>query len=460
MSRRPIWQTLFERFDPERPADEPAWRAPRTLSPAEAISEALDRPFGTPRVLLTGTIGTGKTTELYRIAEERAPREFVVYVDLERHFSEVVGDTPALQNVASWEVCFLAGLALLRAAEERLAFRLPGPHLQDIEQAWSALAKATGEVSAPPKIELGALAKSMIVLASKAAPFAGPAAAGIGAGLGLLGAAAEGVKWTLPLGIRKRSLPDQDQQMQTMVRCVNVIIGLVEQHQGDNVLLIIDGLDRIRDFKRARELFIDSTAIAQLACRMVVCGPFALRHHPSLPAIRGFTDVPPLVNEPVLLQSDPSQQGPGVRFFCDLFQRRVADMDAGDLIDRELLERLAYYSGGRARDFVTSVQVLAGRAWSADAPRATEELVRKVLDELRRKRETGLHRGHKALLRQVMDDPEHSLPEGDMAQELLSYGTLLPYPNESEWYYPHPLLTMRLLRPSAAGSGGSRPPSG
>jgi hypothetical protein len=79
--------------------------------------------------------------------------------------------------------------------------------------------------------------------------------------------------------------------------------------------------------------------------------------------------------------------------------------------------------------------------------------VHKALDKVRRQRETGLHKGHLRMLEEVAADPEHRLPEGPLAQELLRYGTLLPYPNESEWYYPHPLLTMHLVKvPSSKSS--------
>jgi hypothetical protein len=61
-----------------------------------------------------GTVGTGKTTELLRLAEARAGKELVVFLDLDRHFSDVLGDAPALQHVHSDE-------PRLRALVERLA---------------------------------------------------------------------------------------------------------------------------------------------------------------------------------------------------------------------------------------------------------------------------------------------------------------------------------------------------
>lgn len=452
MSRRDLWQELFQRFDPEVPAQEPAWRADRPLSPADAIGKALDRPFSIPRVLLTGTVGTGKTTELLRIAQARAHKEFVVYLDLDRHFQEVVGDPAALQQVSSWEVCFLAGLALLRSAEEKLAFSFPKEHLQELEQAWSALAKASGEVDKAPELDVGKLAKSMVLLASSAVGAAamGPAGAAVAAGLSTLAPVSETVKWSMPLGLQKRVLPDQDAQMQTMLRCVNVLIGLVQQ-RASKVLIILDGLDRIESFDRAKALLLDSRMLGQLNCRMVVCGPFALRRDGAIFNVRGFSDVPPVVNVPVLSQTNPLEKGKGISFFVDLYERRVPKNAAG-LVPTPLLERLAYYSGGRAREFVIFIRRLAEFAWDADADTATEDFVNKVLDERRLRRETGLHRGHIKVLEAVIKDPDHRLPEDELAYKLLTNGALLPYPDGSEWYYPHPLLTMNLVRAKPTGS--------
>lgn len=442
MSRRDTWLTVIDRFDPELSLPDPAWRAPRSRSPARTICEWLAISRGVPRLLMTGTVGTGKTTELLRIAEARADKEFVVFVDLERHCIEVVHDAKAIERVSPWEVCFLMGVALLRAAEERLAFELPVEHRKALENAWRVLA-GRANTEAPPQIDVSSLGKSMLVWASHAA--AGSPGA-VGAGLELLKAGVDAVRWSVPFGKTQKWLEDQESDVQALLDAVNTLIGLVQQ-RGSRVLFIIDGLDRIRDFNRAKALFLDSVLISQLACPMVICGPFALRHHPATAAIRGFHDVPSLVNEPVLLKAEPKKRGPGIEFFRDLYARRVADLPGGpSLFTAEQIDKLAYYSGGRAREFVAFIYRAAGLASLDDLAQATDELVERVLDEFRRKRETGLNKGHIRTLEEIAKDPDHRLPEGNLAQELLTYGTLLPYPNDSEWYFPHPLLLRHMIK--------------
>lgn len=443
MTIRSLWQQVHERFDPQQPVHDRAWRVEREQSPTAAICETLDLPFGIPRALLTGTVGTGKTTELFRIAEDRRAKELVIFVQLDRHFEQTVGDAAALHTVSPWEVCFLSGLAILRAAEA-LGFALPKIHYRDLAQAWQAAARASG-ADPVPEVDVAKLAKQIVVLISGAAT--GPA----GAGLQLLGAVAEAGQWSIPFGRRPRPLRDGDPPSRTVLQCVNTLIGLVQQHARP-VLLIVDGLDRIRDEQPAKDLFVDSQMIANLDCRLIVCGPFALRHSQSAAAVSAnFARVAPLVNLPVLRKDNPSEPGTGIDFFRKLFQQRVANLgsQAAGLLPTPLLDRLAYYSGGRARGFVTMVRRLAEVAYIADTPAANEALVKRVLDERRLLQETGLHSGHLRVLQAIADDPRHGLVEDALVDELLASGSLLPYPNESEWYYPNPLLTMHLVKPSA-----------
>lgn len=452
---RDIWEEILNRFDPDL-VTRPEWRADREESPAASILSSLDRPHVT-KVLLSGTIGSGKSTELLRIAEARARKgdEFVIALDLVRHFDKVVGDLGALQNVASWEVCFLAGVALIRAAKERLEYDFPADQVGQLAHAWSTLArKATG--AEIPSIDILKLAKSMTLMASMVAA---PVAAAAGASA-VAGAAAAGGfkvlseltgtgKWTLPFGKKgTKLLEDQDEVMQSLADKVNLLLGTFRQWSRP-VLLVIDGLDRINDGERAKALLVLSQMIAGLDCRLVVCAPFAMRNDMAASRARGFR-LRTLHNVPVLDQKEPGNpnaHGPGVRFLGEVFRSRVRDLRADGIIPPPLLDKLAYYSGGALRDFVQSINMLAERGWDDQATIVTEAQVSSVLREARLLVETGLDRGHIDLLKEVARDPERRLPDGQLARDLLAYGRLLPYPNESEWFYPHPLLMLNLVRP-------------
>jgi len=452
VSRRAVWEQIYRRFDPVEPAKNPAWRALRPHSPVERIVRRLDLPFADPRILLAGTVGAGKSTELLRLREARVDKDFVLLLDLHKQFASVMNDGEAIQRVEAWEVIFLVGLAVLGAAREVLPYAVPEEHVADLQKAWEQVASATGAPKGA-EVDLGKVASGMVAAGSVLVPLLGlsaTAAVGAAAGAVAMKTIAEGIRRMVPVGRSKSTLPDQDEAMQTLLGAVNVLVGQV-QHNHRPILLLIDGLDRIRDEERALHLFLRSELLGQLACRTVVCAPFALRSAPSAAAIPRF-DTFVLANEPVLDKAHPEQQGPGIRFFAEMYRLRTEDLDAGGTLGPELLARLAYVSGGRARDFVKLVRGVAERAWTEDVTIATPTIVEEVIDEARRDRERGLDVGHLGVLRAVMDNPLRQLPEDARARKLLDWGHLLPYPNESEWYYPHPLLTLHLLQ--APGSTG------
>ena len=445
MSRRAVWEEMFNRFDPFEPPREPAWRAPRPHSPIDRILKPLDRSFGDPRILLAGTVGTGKSTELLRIRDARAGKDLALVLDLHQHFN-AIRDAEALQRVEAWEVVFHAGAAVLAAARGLLPYPVPQEHITALQGAWESMADAT-ETPRATELDLSKLATEMLSAGAVLLPLAGLsplAAAATGAGIGAVRAVTGAVRRVVPIGVSKRKVEDQDDRTQSLLGAVNVIIGYVQSHLR-RVLLIIDGLDRISEEDRALDLFVHSELLGRLACRTIVCAPFALRSAPSAANVRRFDRVV-LANEPVIDKARPDQQGPGVDFFCDVFRLRTTDLGAPSPVPDALVRKLAYVSGGRARDFVRLVRSVAELSWDADIPEATPEIVDAVIDQARRDRELGLDTGHIAVLRKVIDDPDRRLPEGAAARRLLDWGHLLPYPNESEWYYPHPLLTLHLLR--------------
>lgn len=148
-----------------------------------------------------------------------------------------------------------------------------------------------------------------------------------------------------------------------------------------------------------------------------------------------------------LLGFDLKQEQQSVSAFREAVASRLAALHAPEVIDPAAIDRLAYYSGGRALDFVTMIRKLAGDAYVANAETATAAMVDRVIDEQRRLVETGLHRGHIRVLKAIAADRDHRLPDDPLVPALLANGKLLPFTERGATrYYPHPLLTIRFLR--------------
>jgi hypothetical protein len=448
------WGELYERFDPqEEGVDLEAMTALRPQSPANEIARMILRPLKAPNYLLLGTTGTGKTTELLRVARQcsQSKKRFVIFLNLVEHFDQVVQSSTALEKIEPWELCFLAGLAIIKASNQEFGRNIFKPdHLNRVAAAWSQLAKASGMIEKEEVIDLGSLAKSMLLKVSKFLPgeeFTGDLIESI---------SDTAFSWKAPIGKTLKKISEQEVPVHALVDGINDLIGEVQvQYKG--LLLVIDGLDRIRDPERAEELFRYSDLIGRLICPLVICGPVSLHQGGSTPVVKGFKSML-LFNEPVLSQQDPKEYGDGIDFFLEVYRRRV-DNDCLDLIPARHLKLLAYYSGGRVRGFIKLIQELASHMYDLFSPSApvppptneqsTDDVVMKVIDKERRLLEGGLNRDDIKLMEEVIADPDHILPSDPLALKLLNSERLFPYPDGTEWFYPHPLLTINLLKPRA-----------
>lgn len=445
MDSRSFWEHIYSRFNPEEPAN-PDWRVERPYSPAGKILTDLQRPFGARRYLVYGTIGSGKTTELRWLGDQRAHNDVVVFVDLHTHFQRQVGDPEALEHLQPWEAVFLIGLAVYKAGDRLLSHRWAAEELAALKDAAGRFMSA----EAAPKLDIAKLANTLASQAAAPAAVLG-ASAGLAPGLvigalGVVSALSGAVGWEFPIGLPGRSpIPDQEERAQRLLHAVNRLIATL-QEKFRPVTLIVDGLDRITRLDTVHELFIGSALLGGLACRStIIAAPISLRHEGYAGQVRDF-EPRPLANFPVLLQADPRQDGPGVPLCVSVWRQRTADLDPDQTrFPEPLLRRLARFSGGRMRDFVRLARMVAEYAWDRALDQVDAAIVEAVIDDRRRVVEEGLNHRHLELLQQVMDDPRHLLPADERTLELLNNLWLLPYPNESIWWFPHPLLTRKLL---------------
>lgn len=452
LEAREFWKIVYKRFDPERPAGEHAWRVQRPYSPRDTIRKGLDRHMDEPcRYAIHGTTGTGLSTELRAVADERSRVSMVVSVDLVDHFSRIVGDDAALQHVQAWEVLLLAGLAIHGGAEKLLGAEWTAPYLREFQEIVSALRPAS-EGRKRPAIDVVKLASSV------AAAVGGPIGGVAGEGLRMLADASKSARWDFEIGRRQDPLDAQDPRVQRLLDAVNRIIGAI-QYEHQRLVLIIDGLDRIRSAETAQRVFVDSPVLGKLTCDLVLDAPLLFKDGLAV-RVPYFTPLV-LANVPVIDPADHRQHGTGIGVMRDVYRCRVEDLAPGSAlgISEPLIDRLAYCSGGRMRDFVRLIRMVSEQCWDRDLSLADAAAVEKAIDERRRIQELGIRQEDLAILEAVVRHPKHLLPASTRANDLVEQHHLLPYPNESEWYFPHPLLTLHLLRletpTGSSGSGGA-----
>ena len=450
-----IWSQVLEAFNPQRPAP-PKLRAPRdSYNPlTEEIVPLLCQRLPHQKYILAGGVGSGKSTELLATADKVTPHKAVIFVDLLEHFTSRIGARSALNHLQSVELIGLLGLATLRAADSALGVT-PEPLRQALSAAISGLRRAADGEPAAPNVDIAKLTKGIAMLAGGifGASLAGPAGGATAAaaapsvlelGLKVFEATSEAFEWKMGVRERRRT-GDEEAPAQAVLAATNALLDNLRERTGREVVLVVDGLDRIAEPTTFEDLLIESSLLADLRCDLVVSLELGLVQHYGS-RLSGwscfdFTFVP------VADFKRPDAANPkGLEFFVDLSHRRFEAIPSRPHpIPLEHLNRLAYLSGGRIRDFMTLVRSVATAAIIAQVPVAQDKQVNKAIEQLRRDREKGLNSLELDTLTAILQDPRRRLPPGAVAMELLTKNCLLAYPNRSTWYLPHPILMMHIL---------------
>jgi len=438
MDYKSMWSLLHGALDPLVPAGDPSRpelvRVDRKYSPQTELKKLLALPFGLHKALLAGASGSGKTTELLAVAQA-ASEHLVLMVDLRAHFEEQRGDVAALDRLQPWEVLSVVGLAVLRYGEEHL-----GHHWTTSERDGLRMALAAPSGKDPAKVDLGGLVKEVALLVADAA--VGSVARPVVQGLKLLAAASGSVSLSLPLGTRERPpLPDQNGEVQELLHAVTRLINRLYEEHGRRVLLIVDGIDRGRT-DLARRLFEDSQLLADLPCHQVLAVPLGIRPR----NLRGGYKPHFLLNVPVVdhdAPRDEARMGKGVAFFEELWRARARAVDvSSEVVPVEQIRRLGRASGGEVRRFLEMLQHVVEQAWLEDVRAASAPIVTEIVDQWRRRWESGLTSDDVTALRRVAE--QRMISSAEVDQRLLDERCVVAFPNESVWYFPHPLLTLRL----------------
>ena len=336
-----------------------------------------------------------------------------------------------MKRLRPWEVVALVGLAVHRFGEEHLGHPWTREETEGLRDALAAPAGV-----AATELDLGRLAREVALLvAGASAEGLLPGATGA---LKTLAALASSVSHKLPLGLPDRAgLPDQDPQVQGLKVAVARHLERLRSEYGRDVLLVVDGLDR-GDRELAKRLFEDSQLLADLPCHLVICAPPTLRHR----NVRGF-EPRPICNIPVVDFDAAPEPGSGTGFFWELWVARTSAAGlASDLATRPDVERLGWASGGFVRTFLEMLQDTVEAAWDDDSS-LTSAHVEAVVDRWRRRWEEDVHLNWRTALEQIANS--RILDGSDLHLELVEQRCAVAFPNESIWYYPHPLLTVRAV---------------
>lgn len=215
------------------------------------------------QALLTGCRGSGKSSELMRLAQEVADKFFVVWFDAETTLND--------NSVNQFDVLPGIGLAAHKAAQQ--AGLRPPQKLAD--NLLKSLAKVVRkyEDRVGFTLNLNQLLKQVTALfvgagagaGAGAAAAAGPVGSALGAATGVILASTK-----LELNVRDEFVRNLElpANRSAVIGALNEVIEWVGKKSLKPVLIIVDGLDRV-SAARARLLFAESSLLSEPACALI-----------------------------------------------------------------------------------------------------------------------------------------------------------------------------------------------
>jgi hypothetical protein len=364
---------------------------------------------GNTKVLFTGQIGSGKSMELRKLAEEPAIRqifEIVRFSVLDKLNDAIDNDiNHVLLATASELVDHVVKMGYHQIGRWDKADRVS----KDI-RGWLTLLLRGPKPELPDKFD-----QMTVKLKTELA------------------------EWS----VRLRSESERrDEVSKLEVRQLQLLVSMflmwIEDVSERKVLLIVDDGDKLHTEVSLQSIFVRGVrTLTELPCKMILTYPFQL-------AFREDFVAPPevlreqLFNIKVIKRSEPARLLDGARTFFRSLLDRLVDPAAG-LIDPAVVDEAARLSAGVPREFVRLLQKGAETAATDGSPRVDHRIFTAAIANFRRSdmiSRTRLGDTPTALMRvRLTKAVRHAV---DL--RLLRGNLLVEYVNETPWYDVNPIL--------------------
>ena len=389
------------------------------------------------QALLTGCRGSGKSSELMRLAQEVADEFFVVWFDAETTLNDY--------SVNQFDVLLGIGLAAHKAAQ--MAGLRPPQKLT--ENLLKSLAKVVRkyEDRVGFTLNLNQLLKQVTALFIGAA--AGPGGAALGATTGVMLASTK-----LELNVRDEFVRHLElpANRSAVIGALNEIIGWAGKKSLKPVLIIVDGLDRV-SAARARLLFAESSLLSEPACALIYAAPIEFYFRIGARGANDyFTDYKILPNLPVVKRpptgedwrAERRDDNAAIEVMRKVVRKRLENRGLRQqaVVTDDALDVMAKMSGGVMRDLIRLFSEAATFAQALKRERIDEEIARKSVYKHRREMSGRMTVVHRNALVDVLK--EGCLKNGNQTEvedDLVKALYLLSYQSEDDtWFDAHPNL--------------------
>lgn len=399
------------------------WFVPRSGFMRNKMALDLKISPGASKMLFVGHRGSGKSTELNKLAEEVGD----VFHPVGFSVREITGRP----NPTYEDFMLVLSTQLTRECIDRKL--TPAPVSDPLRRKWEDLRDWWRQVVAGASF--GAASETDLSLQ-------------ISTLLGQVEVGARQSSFT-----RDRINEQINRQMPELIGYLNWVIEEAERNSGKRILVIVEGLDKV-DPASALSIFRDHTStITAPRATMIYTFPIALRHADDYNAIRlSFPQVYVLPNLATRHRDGTSDQD-GEAYL----QRLVLMRMEKELIDVNALDLIIHSNGGIPSwlVFLMRSAALYALTRTTGAQKITVDDAKRAIKELRTEGMAPLSRKDVQTLRNRHRD--HSLSNDPEDQRLLYNGSLIEYANDVAWCDAHPVLWSVLEQEDADDPRGTDP---
>ncbi len=358
------------------------------------------------KILFTGHTGSGKSTELNKLAEQLKNRFFIVPFAAQRSLP--------IAELTYVDVLLGMASALFRQATDRdVIAQAPA---QIVQEFWGEISFFFEQTifGAMPYRKPPQDAEYSVKLNFLAMEFQ--------------------TKFTNEGSTRSDIRARVETQLGELIEKINLLADQVSVNYGRPVLFIVEGTDK-PDLARAREIFLGhSTSLTELHACIVYTFPIGLRYSSDFTIIKNSFDEYYILPNLKIRHKDGSEDVDCKNNLLEIISKRMND----NLIDAEAQELIINASGGLMRTLVQLIQRASVSAVGRNSETIQVQDAKKAIGKEKSDLISILSQEDYVTLKARLNDKK--IVSDVAVQNLLQGRALLEYSNGEVWCDVHPLI--------------------
>ena len=358
------------------------------------------------KLLFTGHVGSGKSTELNKLATHLKNQFFIVNLDVRQSLN--------LSDLSYVDILLGLTTALFRRATEESVLRKAPAHIaSDVWEDISLFIERAifGPVHPPsPRAEASFSTKVNLLAAEFEA------------------------KFSQESSTREAIREQMGGRVAELIEKLDFIARQVRDKYNRPVLFFIENTDK-PDLEKARDLFVNHThTLTNFQAAAIYTFPVGLRYSPDFALVKDHFDHDFVLPNIKVSERDGSEAKQGIDCLHDTVRKR-AELE---LFDTEALNTMVHASGGLVRTLIRLVQSAAVYALSQGHEHIVPESAEDAIAEEEADYIAALSAEDYNVLAARMQDRELSSDES--VQRLLQSRALMEYANGTPWCNVHPII--------------------